>query len=63
MEKEDLINQFVETLDFDKLIALADILDVEHEEKQWLDDEYPDKEDELGLRVAEAMQTAIGAKI
>ncbi len=56
-----LIEQFVEDLDFDMLIDWADILNVEHDEKNWLDDEWPDKENELRVAVAEAMRN-IGKK-
>jgi len=52
---EDLIDQFVEDLDFDTLIVWADILDVEHDESQWLDDMWPDLEGELREKVGDAM--------
>ena len=55
MNTENLIDQFVEDLDFDVLIIWADILGVEHEEKSWLDDMWPDKESELRVEVMNAM--------
>ena len=41
MDIDDLIDQFVEDLDFEVLIIWADILDVEHDENMWLDDMWP----------------------
>lgn len=55
MSIEDLIDQFIEDLDFDVLIIWADILDVEHDESQWLDDMWPEYECELRTAVGEAM--------
>ena len=51
----DFALQLVEDMEFDVLIAWADILTVPHDENQWLDDEYPDKTDELRVAVADAM--------
>ncbi len=51
----DFALQLVEDMEFDVLIAWADILKVPHDENQWLDDEYPDKTDELRVAVADAM--------
>jgi len=47
--------QFVESLPFSTLLIWADIVKVPHDEDQWIDDEWPDKEDELRVAVAEAM--------
>ncbi len=55
MTMTDLIEQFVEDLSFDALVVWADILGVEHDEKQWLDDDWPMKDNELRVCVAEAM--------
>ncbi len=52
----DLITQFVEDMHMDTLITWAAILSVPHDKYSWLDDEWPDKEDELRVAVAEAMQ-------
>lgn len=55
MSIDDLIDNFVEELDFDILIAWADILKVRHDEDVWLDDVWPDKEDQLRVEVGDAM--------
>lgn len=47
--------QNIESVNFSGLIKLADKFVVPHDEDQWLDDEWPDKEDELRVAVAEAM--------
>jgi hypothetical protein len=52
---DDLIDQFVEDLDFDVLLIWADILEVEHEENLWLDDMWPELECELRETVKDAM--------
>ncbi len=46
----------IDTVNFAGLIKLADKLGVRHDEDLWLDDEWPDKEDELRVAVAEAME-------
>ncbi len=53
---------FVEKLDFDTLVVWAKLLEVECDVDMWLDDDYPDKDDELRVNVAEAMMK-IGDKI
>ena len=58
---EDLITQFVDDLSFDVLLSWADMLGVEHDEKQWLDDEWPNRDSELRVEVGEAMES-IGKK-
>ena len=45
--------QFVESFPFSTLIIWADILNVPHDEYHWPD---PDKEDDLRVAVAEAME-------
>ena len=45
----------IDTINFAGLIKLADKLDVPHDEGDWFDDEFPDKEDALRIAVAEAM--------
>jgi len=62
MTINDFAAQFVEDLSFDVLLIWADILDVDHDEKQWLDDMWPDKESELRTAVAEAMANLGRAK-
>ena len=56
MDIDDLIDQFIEDLDFEVLIVWADILDVEHEENLWLDDMWPELEGELRVEVGDAMR-------
>ncbi len=46
----------IDTINFAGLIKMADKLDVPHYEELWLDDDWPDKEDELRVAVAEAME-------
>ncbi len=48
--------QLVEDMEFDVLIAWADILDVPHDENYWTDDDMPDKTDDLRVAVAGAME-------
>lgn len=52
---QDLIETFVEKLDFDLLIGWADMLKVPHNEDEWFDDDYVDREDTLRVAIAEAM--------
>lgn len=58
MTVDNSIEQFVENIEFDMLMALACLLhigrDVAHV-PDWLDDEWPDREDKLRVAVAEAM--------
>lgn len=42
MSLEDLIDEFVEALEFEELLAWADMLGVKY--FQWLDDDFPDSE-------------------
>lgn len=56
MDMDDLIDQFVEDLEFDVLVCWADTLGIEHDEKQWLDDDWPDKDSELRTSVGDAMR-------
>ena len=56
MTIDDLIDQLVEDLEFDVLIGWADILSVEHQEHFWMDDDYPERENELRVAVADAMR-------
>lgn len=57
MNIDTLIENFVKELDFDALIAWANMLGVEYvrDWNDWNDDDRPDKEDELRVAVAEAM--------
>ena len=61
MKINDMVSRFVEDLTFEALIIWADTLSVEHNENSWLNDEYPDREDELRVAVANAMSN-LGAK-
>ena len=56
MKISDLIDNFVDDLEFNKLIELADILKVDHAEEYWFDDEWDEKEGDLRVSVAEAMK-------
>lgn len=46
--------QYYENLDFDSLIVEADMLGVSHDQESWLDDEWPEAEDALRVRVINA---------
>ena len=48
-------NSFVESMSLAQVIAWANILGVEHDKESWLDDEYPEKEDNLRVSLAEKM--------
>lgn len=52
---DDFIANFVDALDFDTLLTWADITRVEHNETEWFDDEWPDREAELRDNVVEAL--------
>jgi len=56
MEINDLIDRYIEDLVFDKLIKLADIFCVPHDEKFWMDDEWIDRENELRDTVGDAFK-------
>lgn len=51
-----IIEAIVETLPFMTLVAIADVLQIPHNYTEWLDDEFPDKEDKLRVAVAESMK-------
>ncbi len=61
MTLEVFAANFVDELDFDVLIAWADMLDVPHDENYWTDDDMPDKESSLRAAVAEAI-LKVGSK-
>lgn len=46
----------IETMCFNSLIKLADKFGISHNESEWPDDEWPDREDALRVAVAEAMK-------
>ncbi len=50
---------FVESMNLTQVIAWANTLGVEHHKESWLDDEYPEKEDDLRVRLVETM-TQVG---
>lgn len=54
-----IIEAIVETLDFDRLIAVARVLKVPCNFGFWQDDEWHDKENDLRVAVAEAMERII----
>lgn len=61
MTLEVLAANFVDALDFSTLIAWADMLNVEHDEDEWLDDQWPDRETSLRVAVVEAL-LKVGSK-
>lgn len=61
IDMDDLIETYVGNLNFDTLLAWADILDVGYDVDMWLDDMWTDCEDELRVEVAQAM-TKVGEK-
>lgn len=58
-QKADLVEQFVDSLSFEQLRACADIFDVEYDDESWSDDEWPDNEDRLRVKVAEGIATKV----
>ncbi len=48
--------QLVEDMEFDVLIAWADILNVPHDEHAWMDDDWTYFENDLRVAVAGAME-------
>ena len=55
LDIDDMIDNFISILDFDQVIAWADLLDVDRELPP-LDDMYPDWENELAVEIGEAMR-------
>jgi len=47
--------QYVEDMSFGALIAYCNIYGVDHDEEQWLDDEWHDKESELRVKLMEVL--------
>lgn len=60
MTANDLIEQFVDDMQFDTLKVWAELFGVTYEQPA-VDDDWPDWEDELRVKIAEAMMK-IGAK-
>lgn len=56
MTIDGTIDHLVDRLSFDHLRKWADRFDVAYDHSQWLDDEWPDKEDELRTDLADAMK-------
>ncbi len=54
---------YVDEMTFEALLLEADNLGVPHDEGGWLDDEYPDKEDELRVEVINAYQKKLKEKL
>ena len=52
---EGLIENAVEELDLDALLRWALLFDVDNDFEMWLDDEYPEREEELRSAVLEAV--------
>jgi len=55
MTIESFAANFVDAMDVDTVITWAAILSVPHDKYSWVDDEWPDKTDELRVAVTEAM--------
>lgn len=55
MDIDDVIDNFISILDFDHVIAWANLLDVEVNYPP-TDDMYPDWENELAVEVGDAMR-------
>ena len=55
MNMDDFIDQFTEDIQFDALEGWCEILSVDYEEPL-TDDMYPDWDDELRCKLAEAMK-------
>ena len=53
---DDLIDQFIEDLDYDVLVAWANIFEVEVNPPSLLDDMWLDWESELRVEVGDAMR-------
>lgn len=51
---EEAAYQLFEAMDFDELIVWAKLYEVEHNEEEWLKDEWTDKERDLRGEVADA---------
>ena len=51
---EEVIYELYEAIAFDTLIVWANFYKVEHNEEEWSDDEWPDKESVLRQEVSDA---------
>lgn len=56
---DTIVDLVFENIEFENLIDWADWLEVEHDENMWLDDMWPDYEEQLKVDVAEALRKAI----
>ncbi len=61
MKTDTALSQFVDDLEFGAVVNYCDMFQILHNETEWLDDDYPDKEDELRTKLAEAMTKARAA--
>lgn len=59
MKLIDAIVQFVEDIELETVLVYCDTYQVPHDEEQWLDDDYPDKEDALRVALIDAMEKAV----
>ena len=55
MSVESVMEQCVEALDFTQVCEFTEVLGIENDSDQWLDDEWPDKESELRVKVAKQL--------
>lgn len=56
---EDAMTELFNDVTFETLIAWADLLKIEHDEENWLDDEWTEKEDALRQRLTEFATTVL----
>ena len=60
MNKQAQIEQFVQSIGNDTSFwLLADILDIDHNTDHWLDDDFPQKMDEMAVEVIDALTTMV----
>lgn len=56
---EDAMTELFNDVTFETLIVWADLLKIEHDEENWLDDEWTEKEDALRQRLTEFATTVL----
>jgi len=56
---EGVIDQMLEDAVFEDLIIWADTFDIPHNEDEWFDDEYPDRQSELIQKITQELLKAI----
>ena len=48
---EDIVTDWIDGLDMDELLVVANCLNIDHRHEYWLKHEYYDKEENLRIRV------------